>query len=351
LAHSLALPCDCIRSLADRAPQEFYDLYPPAEQIAVAEEQQFPTDQNLTGLAWFSCKAEGAEYPIADAFTPYPKSVQQDLRRAYYASVSFTDHNIGQLLATVDMLGLTDELVVVFHADHGYQLGERNIYCKETNFNLAAHVPLIVRAPHYPSSLGTRVTGIVEIIDIMPTLIALSGLPALDPSAKGEPALAGRSLEPLLAGARQGRAEGGETPVSVDGQPPAFMHAYSQYARLRCANNLFVAKEQGGKGPRACRASNGSYVPARTYNGYSLRNDTHRFTRWTGVTVTGDPIWDELVGEEFYAEALGDPVYDQSERVNLAPKVEYEPDLVAFRAILQKQIVFPPDGPPPPTRA
>ena len=138
LAHSLALPCDCIRSLADRAPQEFYDLYPPAEQIAVAEEQQFPTDQNLTGLAWFSCKAEGAEYPIADAFTPYPKSVQQDLRRAYYASVSFTDHNIGQLLATVDALGLTDELVVVFHADHGYQLGERNIYCKETNFNLAA---------------------------------------------------------------------------------------------------------------------------------------------------------------------------------------------------------------------
>jgi len=69
------------------------------------------------------------------------------------------------------------------------------------------------------------------------------------------------------------------------------------------------------------------------------------------VTGTGDPIWGELVGEEFYADAPGDPVYDQSERVNLAPKVEYEPDLVAFRAILQKQIVFPPDGPPPPTRA
>ena len=63
------------------------------------------------------------------------------------------------------------------------------------------------------------------------------------------------------------------------------------------------------------------------------------------MTGTGDPIWGELVGEEFYADAPGDPVYDQSERVNLASKAEYEPDLVEFRAILQKQMVFPPTAP------
>lgn len=64
----------------------------------------------------------------------------------------------------------------------------------------------MIRAPHHPGSLGTRVTAIVEIIDIMPTLIALAGLPPLDPSIKGEPDLEGRSLEPLLASTwRQGR--------------------------------------------------------------------------------------------------------------------------------------------------
>ena len=45
--------------------------------------------------------------------------VQQLLRRAYYASVSFFDSNFGALMDAVDSLGLADKLVVVFHSDHG----------------------------------------------------------------------------------------------------------------------------------------------------------------------------------------------------------------------------------------
>ena len=50
---------------------------------------------------------------------PYPKTVQQLLRRAYYASVSFTDSLIGQLLDQVEQLQFERELVTIFHADHG----------------------------------------------------------------------------------------------------------------------------------------------------------------------------------------------------------------------------------------
>jgi hypothetical protein len=47
-----------------RAPSRFFDMYPPAEAIAIAKDPAFPTDQGLTGLAWFSCKAEGAMYHL-----------------------------------------------------------------------------------------------------------------------------------------------------------------------------------------------------------------------------------------------------------------------------------------------
>ena len=50
---------------------------------------------------------------------PYPTATQQLLRRAYYASVSFTDWNIGQLLESLETSGAEKDTVVVMHADHG----------------------------------------------------------------------------------------------------------------------------------------------------------------------------------------------------------------------------------------
>ena len=52
--------------------------------------------------------------------------------------------------------------------DHGYQLGERNIWCKETNFNLATHVPLFIRAAGMTSGGGggRKVSAIVELVDV-----------------------------------------------------------------------------------------------------------------------------------------------------------------------------------------
>ena len=101
-----------------RAPSRFFDLYPPAVSLPIAADPYFPIDQGLTGLAWFSCKAEGNQYPINQtAMVPYPRPVQQLLRRAYYASVSFTDWNIGQLLASLKASGVEKDTVVIMHAD------------------------------------------------------------------------------------------------------------------------------------------------------------------------------------------------------------------------------------------
>lgn len=180
-----------------RAPQRFFDMYPPADEIATAKYPAFPDDQ-ATGLAWFSCKAEGAEYPINHS-QPYPVKVQQQLRRAYYASVSYTDDNIRQLLDELTRLRLENDTVVALHSDHGYQLGERNQYCKETNYDLATHVPLIVRAPQYAFP-AARSSAFVELVDVFPTLAELAGVPALDVSTKGEPPPRGHQPRAALRG-------------------------------------------------------------------------------------------------------------------------------------------------------
>ena len=246
-----------------RAPQEFFDLY-DLDSIATAKHPNFPAaSENISGLAWFSCKAEGQMYPISSPHVAYTQQQQKLLRRAYYASVSFTDSLIGRLLDELEALNLADNTVVVMHGDHGYQLGERNIWCKETNFNLAAHVPLFIRAPHIEQKPNASSGQIVEIIDVYPTVAELAGCPPLDPPVKGEPPLGGRSLAPLLR---------------AGGVLPSFNVSYSQYSRKRCLSNLFYPVLPDGS---SCGATS-------HWTGYSARTLRYRYTRWVNVTAA-DP--------------------------------------------------------------
>jgi membrane-anchored protein YejM (alkaline phosphatase superfamily) len=87
-------------------------VYPEPDQIA--KQPEFPSTQNLTGLSWFSCKAESAQYPINHS-THYLAKTQQLLRRAYYVAVSFTDSLVDKLLPELDPLGLAESTVVGFH--------------------------------------------------------------------------------------------------------------------------------------------------------------------------------------------------------------------------------------------
>ena len=129
---------------------------------------------------------------------------------------------------------------------------------------------------------------------MMPTVIELAGLPPFDPSVKGEPALEGRSLVPLLRG---GNSTG-----------DAFSYSFSQYARRRCRSDLFVAK-----------CADAEEQPA-TFIGYSVRSATHRYTRWVSVSEAGDPSWGSVIGEELYEETSNEgdeDDFDLSERENI----------------------------------
>jgi iduronate 2-sulfatase len=158
------------------APQKYFDMY-PLDRITVP---RFTPEQI-------------ADLPPAAMWTTPPNwDVPEDgLRqaiRAYYASITFLDANVGRVLDALTRLGLADNTLVVFVSDHGYHLGERGQWMKQSLFERSARTPLIIAGPGVSRGASSRT---VELLDLYPTLGELASLAV--PSG-----LHGRSLKPLL---------------------------------------------------------------------------------------------------------------------------------------------------------
>jgi len=165
------------------APQKWFDLYP-------ANELQLPKvkPDDRADLPKF------ADYLHWDL--PEPRLVWlerehqwNDLVRSYLASISFMDAQLGRLLDALESSGHAEDTVVVLWSDHGWHLGEKAITGKNTLWDRSTRVPMIWAGPGVTP--GGRCDEPVELLDIYPTLLELTGLPA-------RPALEGQSLVPQL---------------------------------------------------------------------------------------------------------------------------------------------------------
>ena len=134
---------------------------------------------------------DAAQVPVC--FSRYTPQERQNIIAAYYTSVSYLDRNIGRALARLKALGLEDNTMVVYMADHGYSLGQHGRFEKHTCFEPALRVPLMMR---YPGKISKRVvTDFTESVDVPHTILDFLGAQPFDVRH-------GQSLKPYLEGRR-----------------------------------------------------------------------------------------------------------------------------------------------------
>jgi lysophospholipase L1-like esterase len=160
------------------APKKWFDLY-PLDKVTLPKD---PADDRK--------HHPEAAYTVNPPNYGLDDAKLKDMRRAYYAAVSYGDSQVGRLLDALERLKLADNTIVVLWGDHGWHLGEHGLWQKMCLFEESVQVPLIIAAPGRKGN--GRVCGRpAELLDMYPTLAELCGLPI--PSG-----LHGTSLRPLL---------------------------------------------------------------------------------------------------------------------------------------------------------
>ena len=215
------------------SPKKYWDLYDPAK-IDLAPNPFAAKD--APDYAVNPADGEIRAYKGVPAEGPMPPELARKLKQAYFAGVSYSDAQVGRVLAELDRLGLRSNTIVVLWGDHGWKLGEHNAWGKHSNVENDVNAPLILSAPGMKNT-GTHTDALVEFVDIYPTLSELAGLPL--PSH-----LEGTSFKPLLDAPKRAWKTA----------------AFSQYPR------------------NAGKAGSGKLM------GYTMRTDRYRLTVWVSDT-------------------------------------------------------------------
>lgn len=98
------------------------------------------------------------------------------IRKHYETCVTYIDALVGRLLAKLDQLKLRRNTIVILWGDHGWHLGEHAIWGKYSLFEESLRSPFIISYPKIPNP-EKPANGIVETLDIFPTLCDLAKLP------------------------------------------------------------------------------------------------------------------------------------------------------------------------------
>ena len=282
-------------------PAEFGQLYPPASAIAPPARATPP--DGMPAVAWHTSR--GA---FNNSWSrPCPAQLASVYRRAYYSAVSYADSSVGAMLSELDALRLAASTAVVLFGDHGWHLGESNLWQKMTNFELGVRVPLIVRAPWKRAAVGVRSARIVELVSLYRTLAELLELP------RPEDGVDGTSFADVFDGAAD-RAQ----------------FAFSQFSK----KNVTVGRRTGPWGDCARCAPSEIEVM-----GLSVRDDRWRYTEWIPWDATAlRPRWAApTVGIELYDHKgdFGADLDAAAPDVNLAYVARHEATRRALSGVLR----------------
>lgn len=209
------------------APKKYFDLYDP-DQIPLPRRGN---PSAIPAAAWYELAGQPA----------LSEREQREYIAAYYACISFMDAQAGRLLATLDELNLWDQTVVVFLSDNGYHTGEHGMWHKMTLFEESVRVPLIFAAPGARGS-GRRCAGLVELVDLYPTLVDCCEL-------KPPPGLEGTSLRPWLEGPTRAGKPAAYAMVGRNDDRNESHHKPTYYGRsVRTERWRYIEWDEGRRG-------------------------------------------------------------------------------------------------------
>lgn len=150
-------------------PQRFLDLYKDSEIPA-------PSIGDWCGK--YAERKEPQQVEKDAAFANLGDDYAINSRRHYYASVTFIDDQIGQIIQTLKDKGMYENTLICFTADHGDMLGDHYHWRKTYAYEGSAKIPYVVKWPSTVSESiqkGTKVEQPVELRDFLPTFLEVAG--------------------------------------------------------------------------------------------------------------------------------------------------------------------------------
>ena len=263
------------------APKKYWNLY-KREEMPIASFQEHSKNGPLIA---YHQSGELRNYIDIPEFTTLPADSlriglqlekQRELIHGYYAAISYMDAQVGILLNTLESLGTIDNTIVVLWGDHGWHLGDHDLWHKHTNFEEATRAPLIIAGHRIKAG---KTSSLTEFVDVFPTICDLAGVSI-------PKNLDGKSLKPLML---NNKTKGKE-------------YSISQYPRK-------LKKSEMAKL---------GYTDAKMM-GYSLRTDQYRYTIWMN-NFTSKQAFNE---SQVYASEMYDYVKDPLEKVNVVNDKNY----------------------------
>lgn len=138
------------------------------------------------------------EYPVPADLVEHHQGDWQANLPDYYGICSNIDENLGRIRAELERLGLAENTIIIYTSDHGTHFRTRNNEYKRSCHEASIRIPMVACGPGLPE--GRVVEELVSLVDIPPTILALSG--AAVPSQYD-----GQSLLPLTCGEAAGWPE------------------------------------------------------------------------------------------------------------------------------------------------
>ena len=156
------------------APKRYWDMHDPAK-LPQPERLKAPEGAPSYAPQFGGELRNYANIPKGN--DPLPDELTRHLIHGYYAATSYMDTQLGKVLDELKRLDLEKNTIVVMWGDHGWHLGDHGMWCKHTNYEQAARIPLLISVP---GAAAARSQAMVETVDLYPTLAEIAGLPSRD---------------------------------------------------------------------------------------------------------------------------------------------------------------------------